>query len=79
MKETGTDKPQILTQTWRERHVIDGDDWLQVAADRNRSPEDRTVAVAIAQAHYQAANVRAKFVAKASGADEEVVDMSNRR
>jgi hypothetical protein len=57
-------EPRILTQEWRENHVRLGDGCLETAMNLHLERDrDQIVALAqLAQAHYQAANVRAKLL-----------------
>lgn len=58
-------KPEIFSQEWREAHARAGDDALA-----SINPDDAYAAVttlaAVAQAHYAAANVRARPTPKGS-------------
>lgn len=62
---TWRDEPEILTQEWREMHVSAGDQALQevaglVEGGTGIDHPGIAILVAMAQAHYTAANVRAK-------------------
>lgn len=54
----------ILSQAWREHHVREGDVLLEHAAIAltNINWDKAHVLAALAQAHYAAANVRAKVL-----------------
>lgn len=53
----------ILTQEWREEHVKAGDHAIGEAVANIDDAESAMVWSMIAQAHYQAANVRARSLA----------------
>lgn len=58
-------EPEILTQAWREMHVEAGDLALQevaglVVSGTSAGNPGITNLIAVAQAHYTAANVRAR-------------------
>jgi hypothetical protein len=50
----------MFTTEWRTERVRRGDAFLQDALDPNISSELRIAFIAIAQAHYQAANIRSR-------------------
>ncbi len=53
-------EPEMFTTEWRTWRVKQGDIFLKAAVDKDLPPDQVLALIAIAQAHYQAANIRSR-------------------